>query len=131
MATMTFPANERRHIPDRRGSLAHSTERTGDAAASMQSGTTRVAGDTMKTSAGKSRIMERFGMASRMNALDWIALALLTLGGLNWGVVGLFETDVVARIFGNMMPISRAIYILVGLSALYSLYTASKMGRKE
>jgi uncharacterized membrane protein YuzA (DUF378 family) len=68
---------------------------------------------------------------SRMNVLDWIAMALLIIGGLNWGAVGLFETDVVARIFGDMTPISRAIYVLVGLSALYSIYTGSKMSRSH
>lgn len=69
--------------------------------------------------------------ASRMNALDWIAMTLLIIGGLNWGLVGLFEYDLVARLFGEMSALSRAIYTAVGLSALYSIYTSSKMSRRH
>lgn len=54
-----------------------------------------------------------------MNALDTIAFILVIIGGLNWGLVGLFNFDLVATIFGNLSLISRIIYILVGLSALY------------
>ncbi|HEY4541561.1 MAG TPA: DUF378 domain-containing protein [Noviherbaspirillum sp.] len=64
-----------------------------------------------------------------MSAVDWIAMILLIVGGLNWGLVGLFNFDLVATLFGEMSAISRVIYVLVGLSALYSLYTASKMSR--
>ncbi|AKG74676.1 DUF378 domain-containing protein [Salinicoccus halodurans] len=57
-----------------------------------------------------------------MKALDMIALALVIIGGLNWLLVGLFEFDLVASIFGGQDAIlSKIIYILVGLSALYSL----------
>lgn len=64
---------------------------------------------------------------SRMSALDWIAMALLTIGGLNWGLVGLFDVNLVAALFGEQSLVSRIIYIAVGLSALYSLYLSSKM----
>lgn len=60
--------------------------------------------------------------AMRLNALDWIAMVLLIVGGLNWGLVGLFDIDVVARILGVMSTASRSVYILVGLAALYSIY---------
>jgi hypothetical protein len=66
---------------------------------------------------------------SRMSAMDWIAMSLLIIGGLNWGLVGLFEFDLVATLFGEGSGLARVIYTLVGLSALYSLYTASKMSR--
>lgn len=57
-----------------------------------------------------------------MKALDIIALVLLIVGGLNWLLVGLFEFDLVASIFGGQDAIlSKVIYILVGLSALYCL----------
>ncbi|WP_373446057.1 DUF378 domain-containing protein [Salinicoccus bachuensis] len=57
-----------------------------------------------------------------MKALDIIALVLLIVGGLNWLLVGLFEFDLVASIFGGQDAIlSKIIYILVGLSALYCL----------
>ena len=67
----------------------------------------------------------------RMGAMDWIALALLIVGGLNWGLVGLFQIDLVATLFGEMSIVSRVIYTLVGLSALYSIYTSSKMSRSR
>ena len=67
--------------------------------------------------------------ASRMNAIDWISMALLIVGGINWGLVGLFDFDLVATLFGEMSLLSRIVYTLVGLSALYSIYTSSKMSR--
>ena len=60
--------------------------------------------------------------AMRLNALDWVAMVLLIVGGLNWGLVGLFDIDVVARIVGVMTTASRTVYILVGLAAVYSIY---------
>ncbi|MER2226890.1 MAG: DUF378 domain-containing protein [Carnobacterium sp.] len=57
-----------------------------------------------------------------MKALDSIALALLIVGGLNWLLVGLFEFDLVATIFGGQTSLlSKIVYIIVGLCALYSL----------
>ncbi len=56
-----------------------------------------------------------------MRNLYWIALVLLVIGGLNWLLVGLFEFDLVAAIFGEMSTLSRLVYVLVGLSALYVL----------
>jgi uncharacterized protein len=56
---------------------------------------------------------------SRFNALDWIAQILLIVGGLNWGLVGLFDFDLVATLFGQGSMVSRAVYILVGLAALW------------
>ena len=64
-----------------------------------------------------------------MSAVDWIAMTLLIIGGVNWGLIGLFNFDLVASMFGYMTSLSRLVYILVGLSALYSIYTASKMSR--
>lgn len=68
---------------------------------------------------------------TQMNALDWIAMVLLIVGGLNWGLVGLFNYDLVASLFGTQTPVSRVVYVLVGLSALYSIYTSSKMAHKH
>jgi len=58
-----------------------------------------------------------------MNALDWIALILVLVGGLNWGLVGFFQFDLVAKIFGEMSLVSRIVYDLVGLSAIYLAVT--------
>ena len=57
-----------------------------------------------------------------MKALDTIALILLIVGGLNWLLVGLFEFDLVATIFGGQEELlSKIVYVLGGLSALYCL----------
>ncbi len=55
----------------------------------------------------------------KLNALDWVAVVLLIIGGLNWGLVGLFGFDLVATIFGDMAVVSRIVYAVVGLSAVY------------
>ena len=68
---------------------------------------------------------------TKMNTLDWIAMVLLIVGGLNWGLVGLFNFDLVAALFGTQSALSRVVYTLVGLSALYSIYTSSKMANKH
>jgi uncharacterized membrane protein YuzA (DUF378 family) len=58
-----------------------------------------------------------------MKALHMIAFILLVIGGLNWLLVGIFGWDV-GELFGGMENIiSRIIYILVGLSAIYLLFT--------
>jgi len=53
--------------------------------------------------------------------LDWVAGLLIIIGGLNWGLIGIFNFDLVAAIFGTMTPIARIVYILVALAALYFL----------
>ena len=63
----------------------------------------------------KSTIYDEGGMKK----LDVVAAALLVVGGINWGVVGVTGSDIVGAIFGNLSPVSRAVYILVGLAALY------------
>jgi uncharacterized membrane protein YuzA (DUF378 family) len=68
---------------------------------------------------------------SVMSAVDYIAMALLIIGGLNWGMVGLLGVDVVASLFGTDTAISRAIYTLVGLAALYSIYLSAKMATSK
>ena len=54
-----------------------------------------------------------------MKALTLITLILLIVGGLNWGLVGLFGFDLVAAIFGAGSGFARAVYVLVGLSAVW------------
>ena len=55
-----------------------------------------------------------------LRGIDFIAVLLIVIGGLNWGLVGLFGFDLVAAIFGEMSFLSRLVYILVGLSAFYA-----------
>lgn len=61
-----------------------------------------------------------------MRAINTITLVLLIVGGLNWGLVGLLEFDLVAAIFGAMSPLSRIVYTLVGVSALWQLVPLSR-----
>lgn len=54
--------------------------------------------------------------------LDKIALTLLIIGGINWGSVGLFQFDIVAFLAGGQSGVvSRIIYVIVGLSALWCI----------
>ncbi len=54
-----------------------------------------------------------------MKTLQYIALVLVIVGALNWGLIGLFEFDLVAEIFGGQDAfLSRAVYTLVGISGL-------------
>lgn len=53
-----------------------------------------------------------------MQALKIITYILVLIGALNWGLVGLFELDLVALLFGNMTILSRIVYALVGISAI-------------
>lgn len=54
-----------------------------------------------------------------MKTLDVTITTLLIVGGLNWGLVGLLNFDFVATIFGEMSGLSRIVYSLVGLAAVY------------
>lgn len=78
------------------------------------------------TSDRRSTLVSR---SNRMTAIDWIALTLLIVGGINWGLIGLFSFNLVAAIFGELSALSRIVYVLVGISAVYSIYTSMKMSR--
>lgn len=56
-----------------------------------------------------------------MKALNIITLVLVIVGGLNWGLVGLLDFDLVAAIFGAGSLLSRLVYIVVGLSAAWQV----------
>jgi uncharacterized protein len=62
----------------------------------------------------------------RVNALDYIAQILLIVGGLNWGLVGLFRYNLVEAVFGDT-GLASIIYALVGLSAVYAVVTVAKL----
>lgn len=67
----------------------------------------------------------------RLNAIDWIALVLLIVGGINWGLIGLFQFDLVATLFGGQEALfSRIVYVLVGLSAVYVAVDAFQFEKK-
>lgn len=66
-----------------------------------------------------------------MNIIDWIAFVLVVVGGLNWGLVGILDFDLVATIFGDMSTVSRVVYALVGASALYLVIAFAAKGKNK
>lgn len=56
-----------------------------------------------------------------MKTMDYIALALVIIGAVNWGLIGFFSFDLVKVLFGDMSLLSRIVYALVGVAGLYSL----------
>ncbi|MGG7076919.1 DUF378 domain-containing protein [Clostridium sardiniense] len=56
-----------------------------------------------------------------MKFLDTIALLLVIIGAINWGLIGFFQFDLVATLFGDMSTVSRVIYSLVGIAGLYAI----------
>lgn len=52
---------------------------------------------------------------------EWVALILVVIGALNWGLVGLFGLDLVAALFGSMSTLSRIVYVVVALAGLFML----------
>lgn len=56
-----------------------------------------------------------------MKTLRYIALILVIIGAINWGLIGFFKFNLVDSIFGDMSGLSRVIYALVGIAGLYAL----------
>lgn len=56
-----------------------------------------------------------------MKILDSAALILVIIGAINWGLIGFFQFDLVATLFGDMTAFSRIVYALIGIAGLYSL----------
>ena len=56
-----------------------------------------------------------------MKIIDKIALVLIIIGAINWGLIGFFKFDLVATIFGDMSVLSRIVYGLVGISGLWGI----------
>ena len=60
--------------------------------------------------------------AISMSTLQRIALAIIIIGAINWGLIGFFQFDLVATLFGGISPLPpRIVYALVGLSGLYCI----------
>lgn len=68
-------------------------------------------------------------MMNKLSLWDWVAVVLVVVGGLNWGLVGIMDFDLVAAIFGAMSALSRIVYVLVGLAAIYLAVIAPKLAR--
>lgn len=55
------------------------------------------------------------------HALQTIAMILLLIGGLNWGLIGIFEWNFIANVFGYTSVLTRTIYALAGIAAIYRI----------
>ena len=66
-----------------------------------------------------------------MKGFNILTLVLVIVGGLNWGIVGLFDLDLVAGILGAGSVLTRLVYVLVGLSALWQLVPLMSALRAE
>lgn len=94
MATMNIPANERRHIPERRAAV----ERT---------------------------------HAPALTAIDWVAMVLMIVSGVAFGLIGLFDLNVITNAVGIDTPLMRLTYAVFGLAALYGIYLLAKLGSRS
>lgn len=64
-----------------------------------------------------------------MHKLTLLATILLIIGGINWGLVGLFSIDMISEIAGPLSTLSRLLYTLIGLSALYMIVYLPSLNR--
>jgi uncharacterized membrane protein YuzA (DUF378 family) len=71
------------------------------------------------------------GIHMRNKTLDCIVLTIVIIGAINWGLIGFFNFNLVALIFGSMSWISRIIYALVGLGGLYLISFYANTGSDE
>jgi uncharacterized membrane protein YuzA (DUF378 family) len=65
-----------------------------------------------------------------LNVMDIFTAVILIVGGLNWGIYGFFGVNIIDSIFGVMSVVSRIIYILVGVSAVYVAMMTSNLEQK-
>ena len=70
--------------------------------------------------------MQRGLISMTKSAIDWIALILVIVGAINWGLVGILDFNIVDKIFGIGSTIATIIYILVGLSGIWMIYYVAK-----
>jgi len=62
-----------------------------------------------------------------LNIIDWVALVLLIIGGINWGLIGAAKFNLVEYIFGFSLSVVNIIYTLVGISAIYIALIATRL----
>lgn len=67
----------------------------------------------------------------KLNIIDWLALILVIVGALNWGLVGAFNFNLVAYLFGTLAPlVAKIVYIAVGIAAIYLAVISFKLVKK-
>ena len=69
----------------------------------------------------QDKVVLKKGLDIIMKIIDKVALVLIIIGAINWGLIGFFKFDLVATIFGEMSVLSRIIYALVGISGLWGI----------
>lgn len=67
----------------------------------------------------------------KLKTISIITLALIIIGGINWGLVGLLGFNLIATIFGSYSMVSRILYALVGISALYMIYNNLNISKRN
>jgi len=65
----------------------------------------------------------------KLRGVDFVAVLLVVIGGLNWGLVGLFKFDLVQAILGGVPILARLVYIVVGLAAVYTAIRSPHLAR--
>jgi len=68
---------------------------------------------------------------NKLVTADWAAIVILVAGGINWGLIGLFNYDAVANALGFAPILPRIVYTVVGLAAVYVAGVSPKFGRNE
>ena len=63
----------------------------------------------------------------KMTDLDWAAMVFCVIGAINWGLVGAFKFDLIMTVLGTSPILAQIMYILIGLSGLYTLYKMMTM----
>lgn len=77
------------------------------------------------------KVLIKGGTVMKMNAVDYLAFVLVIVGGLNWGLVGAFDFNLVDTLFGEGSALSRVVYVLVGLAAVYLAVAVVAKGAKK
>lgn len=71
------------------------------------------------------------GVRMRANVADIIATILVIVGGLNWGLIGFFNYNLVDAIFGAGSIVARVVYAIIGLAAVYMIYDLYKLTSRQ
>ena len=66
-----------------------------------------------------------------LSAATWVAIVLSAIGAINWGLVGLFDFNLVSALFGSMSTLSRIIYVIVGLAGIYLVVAAATLENRS
>jgi uncharacterized membrane protein YuzA (DUF378 family) len=67
----------------------------------------------------------------KRNTWEWVAFILVVIGGINWGLVGLLNLNLVGAIFGFIPGLARIIFVIVGIAAVYMIYGAIKQNKSS